>query len=255
MRWRAPSALISDFRAAAWLRTPLFGVARCDITAGDMAGSIDRLTVGPRDPRRHCSFHRIAGIARRPCGVDLPERRVAGHCPGDETAAAVHLVDLALRLGRDRIGGINAGGPHRGTEGSNPLPSSEESCELRYGPRRPACDPYAPYGRFPKRRSCRSTQEGAVADKNVETVAIIRAGIAGIYLRPNWALPASSCASKISMRGTSCGSTATRSLRWLASRYRDIRLDTVRPFLVFVREVLKCSPQSTMSVNLTGAPK
>jgi len=52
--------------------------------------------------------------------------------------------------------------PHTG---SNPLPSSEESCELRYGPRRPACDPYAPYGRFPKRRSCRSTQEGAVAHK------------------------------------------------------------------------------------------
>src|SRR5215831_20459057 len=79
-----------------------------------MTGSIDRLTVGPRDPRRHGSFHRIAGIARRSCGVDLPARRVAGHCPGDETAAAVHLVDLALRLGRDRIGGINAGGPgHR----------------------------------------------------------------------------------------------------------------------------------------------
>jgi hypothetical protein len=62
-----------------------------------------------------------------------------------------------------------------------------------------------------------------VADKNAETVAIIRAGIGGIYLRPNWALPASSCASKISMRGTSRGSTVTRSLRWLASRYRDIR--------------------------------
>jgi hypothetical protein len=110
-----------------------------------------------------------------------------------------------------------------GTDGSNSLPSSEESSELRYGPRRPACDPYAPYGRFPKRRSCRSTQEGAVADKNAQTVAIIRAGIGGIYLRANWALPASSCASKISMRGTSCSSTATRSLRWLASRYRDIR--------------------------------
>src|SRR6516162_2332742 len=27
---------------------------------------------------------------------------------------------------------------------SNPSPSSEESCELRYGPRRPAGDPYAP---------------------------------------------------------------------------------------------------------------
>jgi len=79
-----------------------------------MAGSIDRLTVGPRDPRGYCSFHRIAGVARRPCGVDLPARRVAGHCPGDETAAAVHLVDLALRLGRDRVGGINAGDPgHR----------------------------------------------------------------------------------------------------------------------------------------------
>ena len=110
-----------------------------------------------------------------------------------------------------------------GTDGSNPVPSSEESCELRYGPRRPACDPYAPYGRFPKRRSCRSTQEGAVADKNAETVAIIRAGIGGIYLRANSALPASSCASKISMRGTFCGSTATHSLRWPASRYRDIR--------------------------------
>jgi hypothetical protein len=44
----------------------LFGVARCEIKAGDMAGSIDRLTVGPRDPRRHCSFHRNAGIARHP---------------------------------------------------------------------------------------------------------------------------------------------------------------------------------------------
>ena len=62
-----------------------------------------------------------------------------------------------------------------------------------------------------------------MADKNAETVAIIGAGIGGIYLRPNWALPASSCASRISMRGTSCGSTVTRSLRWLASRYRDIR--------------------------------
>jgi hypothetical protein len=61
--------------------------------AGDMAGSIDRLTVGPRDPRGYCSFHRIAGVARRPCGVDLPARRVAGHCPGDGTAAAVDLVD------------------------------------------------------------------------------------------------------------------------------------------------------------------
>ena len=75
-----------------------------------------------------------------------------------------------------------------------------------------------------------------MADKNAETVAIIRAGIGGIYLRANWALPASSCASKISMRGTS-------------------GLDTVRPFLVFVREVLKCSPQSTLSANLTGALK
>src|SRR5215472_619298 len=113
-RGRASSALTGDCRAAAWRRTPLFGVARCEITAGDMAGSIDRLTVRPRDPRRHCSFHRTAGIARRSCGVDLPARRVAGHCPGDETAAAVHLVDLALRFGRDRIGGINAGGPgHR----------------------------------------------------------------------------------------------------------------------------------------------
>jgi len=107
-RWRASSALTGDCRAAAWRRTPLFGVARCEITAGDMAGSIDRLTVGPRDLRRHGSFHRTAGIARRSCGVDLPARRVAGHCPGDETAAAVHLVDLALGLGRDRIGGINA---------------------------------------------------------------------------------------------------------------------------------------------------
>jgi hypothetical protein len=62
-----------------------------------------------------------------------------------------------------------------------------------------------------------------VADKDAETVAIIGAGIGGIYLRPNWALAASSCASRISMRGTSCGSTATRSLRSLASRYRDIR--------------------------------
>ena len=95
-----------------------------------------------------------------------------------------------------------------------------------------------------------------MADKNAETVAIIRAGIGGIYLRPNWALPASGCASKISMRGTSCGSTATRSLRWLASRATGTSgLDTVRPFVVFVREVLKCSPQSTMSVNLTGALK
>ena len=58
-----------------------FGIARCEITAGDMAGSIDRLTVGPRDPRGCCPFHRIAGVARRPCGVDLPARRVAGHCP------------------------------------------------------------------------------------------------------------------------------------------------------------------------------
>ena len=94
-----------------------------------------------------------------------------------------------------------------------------------------------------------------MADKNAETVAIIGAGIGGIYLRPNWALPASSCASRISMRGTSCGSTVTRSLRWLASRYRTSGLDAVRPFPVFVREVLKCSPQSTMSVNLTGALK
>src|SRR4029077_18315089 len=37
-----------------------------------MAGSIDRLTVGPRDPHGYCSFHRIAGVARRPYGVDLP---------------------------------------------------------------------------------------------------------------------------------------------------------------------------------------
>ena len=52
-----------------------------------------------------------------------------------------------------------------------------------------------------------------MADKDAETVAIIGAGIGGIYLRPNWALAASSCASRISMRGTSCGSTATRSLK------------------------------------------
>src|SRR5262249_21892673 len=81
-----------------WRRTPLFGVARREITAGDMAGSIDRLTVRPRDLRRHCSFHRTAGIARRFCGVDLPARPLAGHCPSDETAAAVHLGDAAHGL-------------------------------------------------------------------------------------------------------------------------------------------------------------
>ena len=68
-----------------------------DEDIGSGSEGIDRLTVGPRDPRGYCSFHRIAGVARRPYGVDLPARRVAGHCPGDETAAAVHLVDLALR--------------------------------------------------------------------------------------------------------------------------------------------------------------
>jgi hypothetical protein len=73
--------------------------------------------------------------------------------------------------------------PHsgpRGTEGSNLAPSSEESCELRYGRRRPACDPYAPYGRCRKRRAAAGQlREGAVADKNAETVAIIGAGIGG----------------------------------------------------------------------------
>jgi hypothetical protein len=70
-------------------------------------------TAGSEAPTGKRDFDK-ARIARRPRRVDLPARRVAGHRPGDETAAAVHLVDLALRLGRDRIGGINAGGPgHR----------------------------------------------------------------------------------------------------------------------------------------------
>jgi hypothetical protein len=40
--------------------------------------------------------------------------------------------------------------PRRGTRSLSPASSSEESCELRYGRRRPACDPYAPYGRCRK---------------------------------------------------------------------------------------------------------
>ena len=60
---RLRARVLSTYQRLQGHRVPadtLFGVAGCEITAGDMAGSIDRLTVGPRDPRRHRSFHRIA---------------------------------------------------------------------------------------------------------------------------------------------------------------------------------------------------
>jgi len=84
---------------------------------------------------------------------------IHGFCAA-EPMVRIHLPPAESRTNVD-TGEV----PFRGQVTSESLPSSEQSCELRYGPRRPACDPYAPYGRFPKRRSCRSTQEGAVAHK------------------------------------------------------------------------------------------
>src|SRR6516225_1422347 len=52
-------------------------------------------------------------LGRRPCGVDSPRGELQVITQVTRVPPAVHLVDLALRLGRDRIGGINAGGPWR----------------------------------------------------------------------------------------------------------------------------------------------
>src|SRR5690242_10661845 len=96
-------------------RTPLFCVAGGEIAPGNVAWSIDRLTVRARNTRRQGRLHRVAGVTPRAGGEDRAAGRVAGHRPADDDAVTIHPVELALSFGRDRVGGIDAGGAcHRG---------------------------------------------------------------------------------------------------------------------------------------------
>src|SRR5260370_40721822 len=102
-------------------RTRLFCVAGGEIAPGYATRSIDRLTVGTRNPSGQGRLHRVAGVTPRAGGEDRAAGRIAGHRPGDDVAVTIHLVELALCLGGDRVGSIDAGGAgHPGI--SPPLP-------------------------------------------------------------------------------------------------------------------------------------
>src|SRR5260370_6690304 len=89
-------------------RTRLFCVARGEIRAGYATRSIDRLTVGTRNPSGQRRLHRVAGVTPRAGGEDRAAGRTAGHRPGDDAAVTIHPVELALCFGGGWVGGIEA---------------------------------------------------------------------------------------------------------------------------------------------------